>query len=204
LNSPSHAIAIGDKSITVYTGEPSPDVALPYLEAITAKTYTCQCCNKRVDAKGKFGETYQSVLTASKLCFDCHFWLQKLGDNRTFFIAGHGYSLDKECSAYIADLPRYMFTPRTYVVRQKVDGVYVYSWSLTKVWCAGRIDGRVRQYVSDNAEWVCPLCLDPIHQDDGMYGYCCKDCDPQNPVNVKFANLVREFGGVPTTEHLNV
>lgn len=195
LNSPSRPVVLGNRSITIYTGEPTPEVALPYLEAVAAKTYTCQCCNKRVNAKGRWLETFQAVLTASKLCFDCHFWLEKLGDDRVVFIAGSGYALDKQGFRLEADLPRWTFTTSTFLYRKQRMGIPMYFWTNTRVWCLGELHQNVRKFIPDNAEWLCPTCLKPFHQDDGMHGYVCESCDRKlHGVNDAALDLAKRLG----------
>lgn len=184
LQFPTRTVSFNGQDIVVYLEQSNSREdflnAEAFMQSVTAKSYGCKCCGKRVQAKDQWISTAQAALTASKLCFDCMFWMCKANDAHFLFIGGRSVSFYKP-TFYTSkqQLKAAKLSPYIHVVRLH-DGTYA---TTVKVFSQGEIAPRFRELLADNAQWLCPLCLKPLVREDGSYGWVCNSKACQKKAN---------------------
>jgi hypothetical protein len=117
--------------------------------------YECKECGIKVqDTDMTFFENFNQELKDAKLCFNCHFWYEKIGvkdSDKVARINKVHYLIGVEL-----DSPSFMkgHGGQKFVIKFK-DGREV---TTTNLWCQGGIPERFQDRLPDNAEFL----VDPI------------------------------------------
>ncbi|HZC22032.1 MAG TPA: hypothetical protein VE866_01745 [Candidatus Binatia bacterium] len=176
------------KEVSVFVGQVNAE-SISFAESILAstkkKSFGCACCGKRVAISTETRDAvHMALLFSSRLCFDCWFWLQKACDPRFKIINGFSYSfdgkvqkLDRHALEALTEQKLKHLNPSSFLVKNLATGEYELmsqGWVMQQ----GEVNKTCRRYLPDTHKWVCPLCLEPMHEHpgNGEFGYICETC----------------------------
>jgi len=135
--------------------------------------FSCSNC-KTIVRMDEYHASMMSKLHEARQCLACNTWLEKANDREHFFIGGKSYAMHN-CRVILSrsELQEYSPLSTDFIVRRG-DQYFAMSW----VWDEGVIPEAFRSRLADNAEWICPLCLDPFHAPAGKRysGSACDRC----------------------------